>query len=552
MIRVLLLRIRQAEVALADGRLEEAAEIAGLPEVRAHRRGQDLISAVAQSLLERARRWLAMDRPAEAVIDADNAIRLAGNLPTAIELKARAAEVMLQQQNRRRRSAQVLARARLALHQGRLASARDIVQRGELSSTGLATIMEDLNDHQDRLATCLARAQEALARQQYDPAIDQLLVAGRLDASNPQLTALLDQLHGELLGQIRQAIDQGRLDVAGMLEDRLVRIARGAMDFEQIRQHLRELRQAWEAIERGQPRRAEEVLRRLAAALPEARWIDPCIQQLQQAATALEAVRASPISLLAGARPALASETLAPPVPATTPAAREALPTPVPPWRRSATPAGNRLLLQVDGAGSFVLVRDPVISIGPISSSGRVHIGLICDTSTPTCTIERVEDDYFLRAGGGVMVNDRPLGPPAPPVGRGRHLTDEPAAAARGRLLAGGDRIALSPRCRMVFGLPVPASTTAVVDLTGARYPRSDVRRVLLMDRDVVIGPGGATHIRLDSLPEPIVLLQRQAELFLRGGTGLTMGDEPIDENRPLQSGLPIRGSGFGMVITPI
>jgi hypothetical protein len=29
------------------------------------------------------------------------------------------------------------------------------------------------------------------------------------------------------------------------------------------------------------------------------------------------------------------------------------------------------------------------------------------------------------------------------------------------------------------------------------------------------------------------------------------MGDQPIDENTPLQVGQTIRGAGFGMVITP-
>ena len=104
----------------------------------------------------------------------------------------------------------------------------------------------------------------------------------------------------------------------------------------------------------------------------------------------------------------------------------------------------------------------------------------------------------------------------------------------------------------MMFAMPVPASTTATIDLTGARHPRSDVRRIILMDRDVVIGPGGASHVRVDSLTDAVVIIQRDGNLYLKGATAVTMGDQPIDETTPLQSGQAIRGAGFGLVITPM
>ncbi len=101
-------------------------------------------------------------------------------------------------------------------------------------------------------------------------------------------------------------------------------------------------------------------------------------------------------------------------------------------------------------------------------------MGLLADANVPIATIDRQEDEYFIR-GSAVAVNDR---------------------AGSGKLLSSGDRITLSPRCRLSFALPSAASTTAILDLTGARYARSDVRRIILLDRDIILGPSTATHVR--------------------------------------------------------
>jgi len=520
---VLFLRIRQAEIALRHARLDEAFELVNRPDVRAHRRGQDLLTRLSRELMTRGRRWLGMDRPADAAADADKVIRLAGQLPEAVELKARATQAMLGEQQRHRRSAEVLAKARLHLHQGRPGTAQQVVKFGELSTGGLQVIMADLHEHGQRLEAAANAAHAALARHDYDAAINELVAAQRLDPANARVTELVARTHRELSEQATAAFNEGCLDIATSLESKLTKLMPGAIDVEQFRHALLQLRQAWDAIERGQPRRAEEHLRRIQSAMPHAKWITDTTDRLSVAATALESVRSGPMGLLAGARVGT-GDTIAPPQPSMAP---RFVPSPSP---ARGAPLGNRLLLQVDGAGSFVILRDHAVSIGPISSSSRVAVGLICEPNTPTLTIERVEDDYFLRSlAGGVMVNDTPT---------------------QSKLLSSGDRLALSPRCRMVFAMPVPASTTAAIDLSGARYPRGDVRRIVLMDRDVVIGPGGAAHIRVDSLNDPVVLVHRDGQLFLRGGTAVTMGEQPIDENTPLQPGQPIRGAGFGFVIT--
>jgi hypothetical protein len=150
----------------------------------------------------------------------------------------------------------------------------------------------------------------------------------------------------------------------------------------------------------------------------------------------------------------------------------------------------TKFLVQVDGAGTYLISRQPVTAFGPISSSQAPDVGLIADPGAAPVSIERVDDDYFLRIPG-----------------------------APGKLLASGDRIGISPRCRLIFTQPNPSSTTAVLDLSAGRFPRADLRRVILLDRDLVIGPGSTAHIRSDQLTEPIVLNVRDGKLWCRNQT---------------------------------
>jgi hypothetical protein len=142
----------------------------------------------------------------------------------------------------------------------------------------------------------------------------------------------------------------------------------------------------------------------------------------------------------------------------------------------------SKFMIQVDGAGSFLVLTKSPATIGPISSSQIPDVALIAEPGAAVASIERIDDDYF-------------------------HA---------GKLLASGDRITISPRCRLAFSVPNPSSTTAVLDLTAGRFPRADLRRVILLDRELVIGPGSASHIRADQISEPIALHIRDGRLWCR------------------------------------
>jgi hypothetical protein len=119
-------------------------------------------------------------------------------------------------------------------------------------------------------------------------------------------------------------------------------------------------------------------------------------------------------------------------------------------------------------------------------------------------------------------------------------------------LLASGERLDLSPRCRLTFRLPSAASTTAVLDLTGARLPRGDVRRVILMDQDLIIGPGSASHIVAPRLEHPVVLHLSQGRLVCQARETVKIGGASAVADAPLPFVESISIGEVSFVLAPV
>jgi hypothetical protein len=164
--------------------------------------------------------------------------------------------------------------------------------------------------------------------------------------------------------------------------------------------------------------------------------------------------------------------------------------------------------MQIDGVGGFLVFREPRITIGPVSSSARPMLGLIADPNTPVILLERVDGDYFVRSQRPIEVN-------------GQTVTET--------LLSDGDRITLSPRCRIRFHLPNPASTTALLTVSGARLNRPDIRQIVLMDRDILIGPYANNHVRTDHLKEPVALFAQNGRLLCRAKDSILVDGRSFD-----------------------
>jgi hypothetical protein len=191
----------------------------------------------------------------------------------------------------------------------------------------------------------------------------------------------------------------------------------------------------------------------------------------------------------------------------------------------------SRFVMQVDGVGSFLVLRENKVTIGPVSSSAQPLVGLMADPNLPVATIERIEDDYFIRSSSPIKVN-------------GTAVTD--------KLLVDGDRISLSSRCSMKFHIPNPASTTAVIQLSGSRLGRADVREVILMDRDILIGQSTGHHITAQSLDETIAMYAQNGRLLCKTKEKILVNDTPISSKEGIPVDKQVRIGQISFVITKI
>jgi tetratricopeptide (TPR) repeat protein len=544
---VLILRIRQAECALADGRLDEAFELADRHDVRSHRRGQRLVGKLVRSLAERGRKHLDAGRLAEAAADSEKARRFGGLMPEVAELRNKTADALLAKHRAERSQARLVAAARYQIDRGHLSTGGKLLAAVADQQSAAGVMLRDVEARQGELTTAVARAEAALQRDDWEAAARQLARVRPADsASDSAYTVLASRVSKLARRRVQTALDDGDVRLAGAMLDRLLLVDGQGIETQHLRQAVAQCRLAWDHIDRCQPRQAEEIVRRLATLLPGAKWVGTIARQLHQAAELMDELRAGPLGLCAVGSMEETQPARPPhPAPPTIPHSpgngngngnaiqfARAAPTP-PPIPQLIPPSGEvlppRFVLQVDGAGSYVVLTQPRVTIGPVSSSRAPDLGLMTDASAASAIIERVEEDYFLRPAGAMAVNGR---------------------ASSGKLLASGDELGLSPRCRLTFRLPSAASTSAVLDLTGARVPRADVRRVILLDRELVIGPGVGAHVRVDELTDKVVLVVRDGRLFVQTAQPVLVGEREVAPRSPVPIGAHVKAGPVSFVAT--
>lgn len=512
---MLILDVRQCEVALAAGRLDEAYDLAVARDVGRHRRGQRLITRLLKSLVERGREHLCAGRHMAALADCEKAAHLGGNLPDVVALRAAATDAITQAQRLEHRRARVLAAARRHVDDGCLDLGEQALAEAPADATTVGLLRHDIARRRRIATDAIVACRQALQRREVETAARDLARARAADPSHADISELAPRLEEALRQRIDESIRDARFEQAEVLLQRLRAIDPDGLCARQYEGILAGLRSMWRQIEEGAYDQASIALARLKPIVPDAAWLKEVAEQVHQAKNAISTLKAGPLAGLGG--PAMPAQLAAPPVKpqqgpipwhARMQAAQETLP--------------SQFLLQADGIGSFLVFRQPVVSVGPISSPAPADIAVVAEPALPRLTIARVEDDYFLKT----------------------------TAAPMGRLLASGECVEMSPRCRMTFVLPSAASTSAVLDLAGARLARSDVRRIILMDQDLIIGPGSASHIVARGIQQPVVLHLRQDQLICAGREPIQVDGQTIGAGTALPLDRPIEVAGVSFTLT--
>lgn len=531
---MLILRIRHAETALADGRLDEAFELVREPKLRGHRRGQDLATRLVEAFAKRSREHLTASRFAAALTDCEKAQQLAGDQPQLIALRNEAMDAASNQRRVERMKANAVAAARNEIDNGRLAAGERLLAVASVHDTRAGQLLQELGQRHNLVDSAVKNADDALDRDDVDAALMELDRARHANQSDKRIKELADRLKHLLRERLSAAIEEGRLDRADSIGQRLIRVDEQGAESQHLLAALAQCKAAWDRIDHGRVHDADEICRRLHVMFPKAKWLNDVCKHLSNANDAMEALRTGPLGLLTTS-PQFRHDS-----PTMVPGATRGMGVPPVRLETRVEPAArgrdahatdglpSKFIVQVDGAGSCMVLRQPTVTIGPVSSDRIPDIGLIAEAGAPVATVERADEDYFLR-GSVLAVNDKP---------------------AANKLLVTGDRISLTPRCRVSFILPSAASTTAVLDLIGARFPRADVRRVILLDRELVIGPGQTAHMRCDMTPEPIVLHVRDNRLFCRTTAEVEVNGQPMDREKGIPLGAHVRVGLVSFVVT--
>jgi tetratricopeptide (TPR) repeat protein len=496
---------------LADGRLDEAFEIAQADDVRRHRHGQRLIGRLARAIVRRGQEHLAANRFQPALLDCNKAEKLAGTASEVARLRAAICEAMMKDQQDHQQQALRVAQAKQNIEEGWLSVGGRILDEASGGDGRAELVRQELAAARLRTEDALVKAELALKRGDLEDAMDIVRATGLGRSKNGRAGDLLGQIKARTLERIRADLEQGRIDRAQAFVQRVIPLGKDGAELAELTEALARCRQAAEHVVAGRPGAALPLLRKVKAVCPSARWLDSAISDIKRAAEAYEELEAGPLGLtLADATPMMGSGSLD--VDAVlasgnhraqgTPMREQAMPA------RGSDSLPSRFVMQIDGVGGFLVFRDPRVSIGPISSSARPMLCLMTDPNTPVIVIERVEGDYFVRSQTPIEVNGKSVGE---------------------AMLRDGDRITLSPRCVLRFHLPNPASTTALLTISGARLNRPDIRQIVLMDRDILIGPYTNNHVRTDQLKDAIALFAQNGRLLCRAGESIFVDGRSLD-----------------------
>jgi tetratricopeptide (TPR) repeat protein len=490
-------RLRAAQKALRQGRVDDCFGLCQQPEVRDHAAAGPLLDDLAKALLARARLHRQAGRYAAALEDLDRVEQIGRGSPDTATLRAQLRDHLQSAADREADNRQAYQRAAERLRAGRLESVRHDVQRVN-DETQRIELARELEQRVQRSSEVLHQAEDALAR-------DDVLTAVRLwqDASRRfGRTRETETFAARLASPLRTAVMQWSRD--GQIERALA--ARSAVEtllpitsvLAECDRLLRLLARAVHELANGDHASLRQTLLRLKGMQTDAPWIDAALAAAGEIQSGQEALTASPLGVCASVAPRRASpaadldvhspeaETMISPAPAT-------------PISADALPLTQPLLVLVDGGGSSLLVHGDRIRLGRGGSQATVDVPLTGDVEPHHADVIRRGADYFLNAYGPATVNQRPV----------EHT-----------LLRDGDRITLGSKMRMVFHKPSAKSDTAVLRLSHRCRLPQDVRDIVLFQETCLVGQSLTCHLRTTEGDGQLVLFERGGHLHARQTSG--------------------------------
>jgi hypothetical protein len=365
------------------------------------------------------------------------------------------------------------------------------------------------------------QAEQLIAQGRLAGAAERVRKAKSIDAHGEGVVVVETRLCNQVFDNARTAIAQGRL---GRASDELVCL--GSLgDALPAKRELADMlgaaQQAARAVEESQYGDARRFAMSLGRLLPDARWVKQVIDQLRQIDDIRTALCAGPLGeRMSGSTGKAEAKVAAVPASLKDTVAL--------PGRASGDATGlpDRLLLLVDGGGSYLLLRRDQASVGRVACSNPADVPVFSDLAEHHANITRVDEDYFLFSSKEVEVGGK----------RTKH-----------QLLRDGDRILFGRKAKFTFHLPSRQSASATLDLSDTTKMPQDVRRVVLFHQHATIGQSPAAHVYCRHAVPALVLFERSGSLWIR-----PKSDGHVNvEAKQVRLGEPLEIGGVSLVLEP-
>jgi len=496
-------QLKLAEEAFANGRLDEALDRVTGRELADEGRARRLLSELCEPLLRRAQDHLIAERFSDALADVERAARCGVLREKVEDWRQRIVGAIQDRQRDRRGEQAAVAAVQRHMDEGQLTLARG--QLDGIEDTGRAGELEQrVGKQAEQAAHALEEANAALGRNDFAAAARGVMAARRFHAGADEIDATEGAICKAALSAARESFVAGRLDRVGELLGQLGELGRRNTTRSDLETAVELARQASEAFRASNFHQSEIMLARLEQIAGDVPWIAATREHLRALTAQAAAVAAGPLGFVSLSEPVAARKVQ---IAFDDTASMRPLPGPPP----VVVPTlDSRLVLRIDGIGSFLLLRGDRTVIGRAGPGATADLPLVSDLPENAAQIIRTGDDYFLLAGAEATID-------------GHHV--------RQALLSHGDRVGLGRRVRWTFLRPSRKSSAAVIELgTGVRAV-SDVRRVILFGGPVLIGQSGECHIPVPGVN--LVLSERGGQLAVRqvsvdrGGVGASVALMP-------------------------
>jgi len=538
--QLLFVRLKAAENALRDGRLEEAYRLATAADVREHRRGAAVLASLTERFTERARNHYRADRFTEALMDLDRADAGGVMKEELAELRQQVHTVMGEVRRRENARDQRVDEARRRIEGGSLAAGRRILEHASQENAAVERLRHEAEKRMGDLQQTVEQAEQLLGHGQFAAAAERVVRAKRVDAHHAAVAGVEARLCSAVLESAKRSIVEGRLTRAADELACLGSLGADSPERREVETLLNLAERAAKCLAGGDPGEARAHVMSLQRLAGKTNWVADALEQLQKWDEIQTALRAGPLgSMMTTTGAANGREVVRL---AATPGAARVVADVVgrergKPRRFDDTIAlpskeaigGNghsALLLLVDGGGSFLLLKPNRVGIGRAAADNPAEIPLIGDVAERHAFIERVDDDYFLFSSKEVEVGGR---------------------SVQSHLLKDQDRVVLGKKAKFMFRVPSRKCASAVLDLSDTTKMPNDVRRVVLFRQMATMGEGPHAHVRCRHAGPPLLLFERNGELWVR-----QQNDGRVDTAaQAVAIGKPVEIAGASFVVQP-